>query len=289
MNLKDRLKTTVKLKKIKAEKNLMTNNVDESFNSDSILKNQDVENVLSQILTCDGNVILASSVDCENTTVAQYVKSLLPSSISAETIYDVNSNIKFVKSSKIVFPNPNIKEFVKILELIQYGYKNFIFAINICQFENIIEILKALVLLNFSNLSEKNFNTLIATASPYIVYFKKNVDGMLYVSNIVQVVLDKNSLNILEIFSNSSTKIKNKNPEPKNNDVKDDVDEILLEEKVDDVADILTLDGEIIESQDEEIIIEENVLPTEKSDVEMVPKNKYKMLKEKLKRKKLQS
>lgn len=289
MNLKDRLKTTVKLKKIKAEKNLMTNNVDESFNSDSILKNQDVENVLSQILTCDGNVILASSVDCENTTVAQYVKSLLPSSISAETIYDVNSNIKFVKSSKIVSPNPNIKEFVRILELIQYGYKNFIFAINICQFENIIEILKALVLLNFSNLSEKNFNTLIATASPFIVYFKKNVDGMLYVSNIVQVVLDKNSLNILEIFSNSSTEIKNKNPEPKNNDVKDDVDEILLEEKVDDVADILTLDGEIIESQDEEIIIEENVLPTEKSDVEMVSKNKYKMLKEKLKRKKLQS
>ena len=104
MNLKDRLKTTVKLKKIKAEKNLIANSVDESVHSAGVLKNQNVEDILSQVLTCDSNVILASSVDCENSEVAQYVKSLFPSSFSVETIYDVASNIKFVKSSKIVFP-----------------------------------------------------------------------------------------------------------------------------------------------------------------------------------------
>ena len=291
MNLKDRLKTTVKLKKIKAEKNLIANSIDESVHSAGILKNQNVEDVLSQILTCDSNVILASSVDCENSEVAQYVKSLLPSSFSVETIYDVASNIKFVKSSKIVFPNPNIKEFVKILELIQYGYKNFIFAISICQFENIIEILKALVLLNFGNLSEKNFNTLMSTASPYIVYFKKNADDMLYVSNIAQVVLDKNSLTVFDVysFSNSVSVVKEKNVEIKANEVLHEVDDVLIEDKIGEIEQIVPIEDEVIEPQNAEIIIDEQVVLGVDSDSETVSKNKYKMLKEKLKRKKLQS
>lgn len=281
MNLKDRLKHSVKIQKPKVETSKLVQYKDESFVSDIFVKDENAEKILAEILSTNNNVIFASSVECENVIISQYLKTHLPVGESVETIFDVNSNIKFVNSSKIIFSNPNIKEFVKVLEFILYGYKNFIFGINVCQYENIIETIKTLILVNNPNLSEKTFNTLVGTSHPIIVYFKKNTDGLFYVSNIGKIIGDNDSLELEEVYSFVQQ------PE------QEIVQETLVEEKtvaidLDEVnaEDVIIVDESI--KEDDIVVTEEIKYDLKEEESEPVTKNKYKLLKEKIKRKKQQ-
>ena len=108
-----------------------------------------------------------------------------------------------------MFEKPSIYEIVKILEYIIYGYKSFIFAMDMNSFEDVLEKIKTVIAVNFKNLTEKNIDTLISNSNTIFVYFSKNEDGLFTITNIGEIINENNTVNIVPVY------IKESEPEQK--------------------------------------------------------------------------
>ena len=104
-------------------------------------------------------------------------------------------------------PNPSIKDITKILELILYDYRNFIFCLNLKTFDNILESLRAILALNNPNLSSNNIEHLIGVASPILVYFDRNEDGLFEVTDIAKVLYRNNTTFLDVLYSNKNSDV----------------------------------------------------------------------------------
>lgn len=253
--------------------------------SDIFIQNDKVSNIITSVLAENKNIIIASSIDCDNSINTQYIRTFIKNTEKVEVLYDINKDINFINANRIIVPDVNILEFVKILEFILYGYKSFVFTINIKSYDNILENIKTLISLYYKNLSESAIENLLGSSDSIIVYIDKNDDGLFFVSHIGSIEYKNKSLNIIDLYSisNSSEDIKSQCINLKDTKAIAKIDNIDYEaNENNNYVDKETL----TKTELNEFVKNDIELDNEKSDNNNVKVNKYKLLKEKIKLKK---
>ncbi len=239
---------------------------------DIFLPNSDVNIIIEDAICNNKNIIVASSIDCDNTICAQYIKMFIKDTDNVELLYDINKDIQFIKANRIIVPDIDILGFVKILEFILYGYKSFIYTIDIKTYENILESIKTLIMLYYKNLTDCAVENLLGLSNSIIVYINKNADGLFYVSNIGTIEYKDKNLSLVCLY-----------PKSVNNNTEEECSNFT--EVISDLSNNIkneTLYNDELNDLKEPVEIENKELDNTKE----VKINKYKLLKEKLKSKK---
>lgn len=329
MNFKERFNLNIQ-NRINHEQNEIEVKT-EAFSFDIFSRNSEVEKILRTTFIKDKNVIIASKKNSNKDIIYSYIKKFRGKAQSVEVVENIEDDISFTNASKIIIPEPSIYEIVKILEFILCDYKSFIFSLNIKSYENIIESLKTLILLNFPNLSNSNALHLIGSTQAIIIYVEIDEQGNYFITNIGEIEYkegkiflnnlydkQKNEKALLEDYGDlaeieetkeqnvldSALKEKSKievNLEEKLETEKE-VEDILTEEQtqsktetVEEFEEVEETKTEIKEENSKEIGQEQNTVkeetkqePSEEQEivVDEVKANKYKQLREKIKKRK---
>ncbi len=163
-------------------------------------RNEQSENILSEILKTNKNIILICSKEYDNELFCNYIRNFIDKSKSVEVLSNVSDNLHYISASKVIAIDPDIKETIKILELILTGLKSFIFTINIKNYNNVLESIRTLISLNATYLSQNAINHLIAESDSVMVFFERNSDGLFYVKNIEEVQSSENNIVLNSLF-----------------------------------------------------------------------------------------
>ena len=194
MNLKDRLVIS-KRNSISTQipDNQYTVNFSEVFANSSV-----IGSIIRTLIDNNKNIIFTASREFEKTLFVQYFKNLL--SNYAINIEDNFNEYNLSINNKInIYRNTEIPELVKIFEAIITGYKTFAICLNINSAENILEKIKAVIAINYPNMTEKMINTLISESNAVFVNISE-IRGELVVSSIDELV-KADSLSLKEIYS----------------------------------------------------------------------------------------
>ena len=195
MNLKDRLDSISSIDKVCIKEN--TNKEPDIL--DIFEDNKNVRKIISLAINNGKNIILLSNTSCDKTLLIKYISSFVPEDRQKTEITSASEINSKQNCDIFLFEKPSIYEIVKILEYILYGYKSFIFTVDMNSFEDVLDKLSTVILVNFKNLTEKNVNTLIANSNAVFVYFSKNEDGLFTITNIGEIISENNIVNIVPI------------------------------------------------------------------------------------------
>ena len=205
MNLKDRL-DSIKNTNLISIKEDIDNSVDlKKF----FVSFDEIKGVLNSIISEKNNVVFISDSSVDKILMTGLVKSIFEN-VDIEILNSINDYIGDCFSKIKFLMNTSTYDVVKIFEYIINGDNSFIFNLSICYDENFIDKLKAVIAINFKNLTEENINTLIGCSNLYVVPIGRNDDGLFVVSEFVKLnYFDKKlSLNVIndirsELYSES--------------------------------------------------------------------------------------
>ena len=251
------------------------------------------------------NIIFVCQKSFEKIITADKIKAGLKNE-NACIITGADYNLENLNGRINILPNPDIHTIVKAFEQIIYGCGSFILGLNLGSFDNIINKLKVLISLNYKNLSSEDIITLIGAANPVIAYISKNEKGLLYISGIEEIKLNETgSLELSEIIKSEAgreslnrSEISREQPVQIQEEIIEDSSS-KDEEEIIEEAPSAPLENEPLKNTDldkeadsfrEEINAE--AMPEEKTAEEEEtekPKkaNKYEMLKEKVRQRKI--
>ena len=88
---------------------------------------------------------------------------------------------------RVIIPNAGIVGFVNLFELVLTGYNGFVLGLNLQDYDDIIEILQTLIMINYPNLSLNQINRIIYSVNPVVIYFKKDDDGLFVIRSVDKI------------------------------------------------------------------------------------------------------
>lgn len=253
IEIKSNLSTSVNSNKISLK--------EDSDSIDLFVKNDETFKIVSELFKRNSNIILLSQSNIDRMVLLNYFRFFVKSDTSVELVNNLSEEIYYSTAKKIIVPEPTVADFVKILELILCDFRTFIFSMNVKSFKNIVETFRVLISLNCPNLTTQNIEHLIGMSSCALIMFEVNEEGLLYISNISELLYKENKAVLKEIYSEK----------PVEN----------VEEPFDFVQDEIVEENQNNENVVDEVAVDE-VVPS--ADIQKV--NKYKLLKEKVKRRK---
>jgi len=198
MNLKDRLEYIKQTNTI----SIKDNDSQGSYPgiTDVFADSVDVRNLILNLIHENKNIIFAGDKSIDKLMAAVYFQSLIGEN-NSEIINSIDENISNRNFQKNIVPNPDIYNIVRIFEYIIYGYKSFIFGLDLNNSDNFLDKLKTLIALNFKNLTDSNINTLIGSSDSVFVFISKNDDGLYFISEINKINYLQGELSFENIFS----------------------------------------------------------------------------------------
>lgn len=278
MNLKERIGVIDRIKNVSSLSDIeIKRDFDEA---DIFVKNSTAEQIIKNAVNKEKNIIILCPSYVDKTIAANYIRNFLDVSIPVEILRNISDNLPFVSAEKVIVPEPSVAEIIKIFELILCDYKTFIFAMNLKTFENALESLRTLIALNSPNLSSNNVEHLIGITSAVLIYVDRTDDGLFNVIDIGKIVY-KNNTAFLDILYSS------------NNIAKDEFDKTpaVVEKQIREKPIIEKPAVHEVSQTVNEKLEKSKELPSEKvekaveKDLHKV--NKYKLLKEKIRSKKV--
>lgn len=121
------------------------------------------------------NLILITNNNSDIDLLFNDIKNLF-SEFEINIIENLNDKSLITKQAAKAVKDPNPEEIVKMFEYIIYGFKPFIFNMNFETEDNILNKLKTIIAINYKNLNQENINTLINSASPvFLKVSKENI------------------------------------------------------------------------------------------------------------------
>lgn len=253
--------------------------------------NETVSEIISSVVSLPKNIIFTASANCDKSIIAAYIKNHLENKNSACVIENINNKIDFSKYKVFIIPDSGINGLVKAFEYIVSGYDGFCLGLSLKYNENVIENLQTLIAIHNSNLSLKHIDNIISAAGSVLINFDKNDDGTYVVKNIDEIVKSSNEISLKTLFSeeffNKTKKSEGLLYKPSVSSIQESVK--LKQENQDD----FNIEKTIVETEKE--TIEDGIALTETSQTNeealfvgsVEKKNKYKLLKEKIKNKKM--
>jgi hypothetical protein len=282
MDLKDRLKNIGKTKIISSS----SFNVPININYTNIFVEDDfLKNLIKNLLEKGKNIVFVGNKSFDKTIIANYFQHVLTDEKSV-IINSVNENVIKINYKIKILPKISIIDFVKILELIIYGYNSFVLGLDINSPDKVIEKIKAIIAINYRNLSDRNIETLLTVTDVVFVFVEKNEDGLFYIPKIQEVeqkcedislntIYETKNLEDVEINEKSEQdeQIANVNP------VEEENVEIEIKEE-----NSKQVDEQDTFAKEEDLNEDENLNSKEHSKI-----NKYKLLKDKVKSKHIEN
>ncbi len=281
MNLKDRLENIKTTNIVTIKDDYFT---DDLFNLDEIFADsKEFRQIIIETINAGKNIVFVSQPSIDNYLIAKYFKFLM--AYKQEDVY-LSNNVTdefLLSDSKVnIIASPSIKDVVRILEYIMYGYKSFVFGMNFVGSDNIINKLKTSILINNPNITENSVETLLCSSNLVVVYFDKNSDGLFYISKIDKIVSDSFISDVITILD---LHVEKAQPKKKKTSKK------VAENKTIKVEEAPVV--ELPENNMNEDVVSENIESKKIEDNEnslddrTKKINKYKKLKEKFKNKKV--
>lgn len=281
MNLKDRLENIKTTNIVTIKDDYFT---DDLFNLDEIFADsKEFRQIIIETINAGKNIVFVSQPSIDNSLIAKYFKFLM--AYKQEDVY-LSNNVTdefLLSDSKVnIIASPSIKDVVRILEYIMYGYKSFVFGMNFVGSDNIINKLKTSILINNPNITENSVETLLCSSNLVVVYFDKNSDGLFYISKIDKIVSDSFVSDVITILD---LHVEKAQPKKKKTSKK------VAENKTIKVEEAPVV--ELPENNMNEDVVSENIESKKIEDNEnslddrTKKINKYKKLKEKFKNKKV--
>ena len=304
MNIKERLKS------LKEQKSSSIS-IKEDINVSQFFKRIDfVESFIVKAFNNNKNFILLCDKNCDKEIVCNYISKFINHREKIEIIQNTADDLKYSIASKVIAIEPNIKDIINLLKLSINDFKTFVFTINAKQYENILNSLSTLLLIELPNLKCENVDYLIGASEAIILFFTTDEDGLLYVKNIGEITYNKNELSLSTIYSQTDSIEKNdieeKTIEEENiatseeiaiettnkTDIIVETEQKNEEETIEEVAKEIT---EVVNDTEVKNVSEEKTKENKLKKIKKAKKeedkkiNKYKLLKEKAKRKRVVS
>lgn len=281
MNLKDRLENIKTTNIVTIKDDYFT---DDLFNLDEIFADsKEFRQIIIETINAGKNIVFVSQPSIDNSLIAKYFKFLM--AYKQEDVY-LSNNVTdefLLSDSKVnIIASPSIKDVVRILEYIMYGYKSFVFGMNFVGSDNIINKLKTSILINNPNITENSVETLLCSSNLVVVYFDKNSDGLFYISKIDKIVSDSFVSDVITILD---LHVEKAQPKKKKTSKKVAENKTI---KVEEAPVVELLENNMNEDVVSENIESKKIEDNENSLDDRTKKiNKYKKLKEKFKNKKV--
>lgn len=200
MNFKERIS---KINKVKTQAPQQMKAKSEIDVSDIFVKNTTVEHILRNAVLKSKNIVLMCQSNCDKTLISNYMRKFMGASASVAVLSDFSTGLPSASASTLIVPEPSIRDIVKIFELILCDYKSFIFTMNLKSFCNVLESLRTIVSLNKPQLAASNVEHLIGMSEALLVYVSRNEDGLFAVSDIGKIVYKNNKM-FLDVLYGSS-------------------------------------------------------------------------------------
>ena len=269
MNLRERI--------VKAgKKDFSAGIVELKKESDIFVKNEKIEKIIKDSLNGDNNIILACAKDVDRYIACNYIREFIKNE-SVEIITQAGDDLKYSSAHKIIIPEPSISEIINIFKYIIEGYKTFVFGVSLKSFVNVFESLKISLLLECPNLSGENAEHMLALASCVILNVVRNDDGLFEISNAEKIYYENNEI-INEKLISAEKSVINEEVTDKTVQAEVEIDDIPM---TDDVEVYNILDEEQENNNEQEFEeVQENI------EEDIKPVNKYKLLREKIRKKK---
>lgn len=275
----------------------LNDNVYGNFNTNDIfLDTKIVKSYINDFIQNNKNIILVCNKSFDKLIISNYIKSLLPPKKGINVIEELNSHIKDLNGKVNIFPTPDIAVIVKILEQIIYGCQSFIFSINLGNYDNVINKLKAIIALNYKNLDSNDIITLLGASNAVIVYILKNEDGLFYLSKIDEIKQNGMEIELRSIL-NENTNKNNDMESNSENSVMNSLEETLIIEKnkikPSEKENSISIEQNNISDETKQVvkkeqeIINEEISEENQTKIEEKKLNKYELLREKVRQKKL--
>ncbi len=272
MNLSERI--------LKAGENALNPNIIElKSESDIFVKNNEVETIITEAIDGDSNIILACSKEVEKYIACNYVREFIKKKSVELITNNIEDDIKYSTAQTIIAPEPSISDIVKILKIMVQGYKTFVYAINIKSFVKIFETLKLLIMLECPNLKEKNISHLLGLSSCVVLNVIRNEDGLFEIIDANKLYYEGEELIFEQLIKNETKR----EQDVISTDLEEaDIDDELMPPENGEYIEVYNiLDEEQEHKEDQET--QENIDNIEKNKK---PVNKYKLLREKIRKKK---
>lgn len=187
MNLKDRLENIRKTNVISIKED---NEKDFLFDIEDVFADsKELRTIITETIASGKNIVFVSEPSIDKSLVSRYFSFLLLNRLEDVIVSEnLTDEILFSDSRINILPKPSIKEIVKILEYIMYGYKSFVFGMNFATLDNVLNKIKTAISINCKGIASEAIETLLSSSNLVIVYLNKNVDGLFYVSKIDKLV-----------------------------------------------------------------------------------------------------
>lgn len=258
MNIKDRLNSLI-------SNETQDYMIELKSESEIFVKDKEIENIIKSSISANDNIILFCGSDTDKYITCNYISTFANNS-SVEILNDINEELKYAVSKRIIVPEFSSNSVKKVLECMMEGCKSFVIALNIKSFENIFETFKMLIMLECPNMNKSDIEHIMGVASVLMLKVKRNEDGLFQIFDAEKIYYENNEL-IHEKLINKSVEISN----DAEADIDDEIENIQAAEEV----------YNILDDEREEISA-----PSDDTSMEEKPINKYKLLKEKIKKKK---
>lgn len=109
---------------------------------------------------------------------------------------------------RIVVSDANISELVSLFEYINSGYNGFLTSFSSKSYEEMVSSLQNLIMLAYPNLTEQNANALINSSMDILVFVSKTKDGCCRITHISEIIKNKNGIKLQDIFVWKESKTK---------------------------------------------------------------------------------
>ncbi len=253
MNLKDRL--------IIAKQPDVKNIKETAFEDVSLIfKNSKKQTkLIRDYILNNKNIVFLADRTFDRNLLVRYIQLLLPEK-QINLLEKPESRNLSVNSKINMIKDPDIIDFVRILQAVILGYKPFVSCISLNYSEDILDTFKALISANYENLTDKHIETLFKESDTVFVNITNQND-------------DWTISSVNEFSLNEKITVKKAPKETKsNNKIKNILDN----------EEINSAEEEKVINNSEEDIIQATVV------VDKTPEkvNKYKLLKEKVRAKK---
>lgn len=267
--------------------------------SDIFVNSEDITDNIIELAKNKRNMILICNKSFDKMIIADYIKSKLKNT-NAEIIDTSDINTEDINGAINIVPNPSIQTVMKIFEQMVYGVSSFIFCLNFGSYDNILNKLKAVIALNYKNLSTDNINALIGASNAVLVYVSKNENGMFYISKAEEIKTFDDNIETETIYIKKSVskkqkisqegQIKEKSVQKEEKEIETEKDNSYIKENVkkEQPKNPVKTQNEPQKTNQKQVYIPNILADDEPMEEERGKKpNKYQILKERARQKKL--
>ena len=167
--------------------------------SDVFIADKTAENIIKKVIQDGKNIIIQCTGSAEREIICNYIRRYMTYE-KADIFMELSEDINYSKSESIIVTEPKDKDIVVLFERMMTDYKSYIFPVNLRSYVNITESLKALIMMNKSNITERVAEHIIGVSNIVIIEITRNEDGLFEISKIEETQYDGNKLSLKVLY-----------------------------------------------------------------------------------------